>query len=54
MSNLEYLPQHSRADHPARRRREREREELLAGLAFMAFMLLAFTVAMILYLCSQI
>lgn len=52
MSNLEYLPQHSRADHPARRRRERE--ELLAGLAFMAFMLLAFTVAMIPYLCSQI
>lgn len=55
MSNLDYLPQHTSADHPTRRRKQEqwEREEILANICFMAFMLWAFTVAMLPYLCSQ-
>lgn len=56
MSNLDYLPQHTSADHPTRRRKQEqwEREEILANICFMVFMLWAFTVAMLPYLYSQI
>lgn len=56
MSNLNYLPQHTRLDHPLRRRKQEqwEREEILANICFMGFMLWMFTIAMLPYLYSQI